>query len=322
VKSRRRRIPAALVLVSMATTLLAAAVAYAQASASSGASSPPPPWLARINMYRAMEELPPLASDPALTAGSQNHAVYLIKNFGKLVRNGGGLSSAIDTESSAKPFYTSAGRTAAPHCEVDFAFSEHQSQERAVDRWIEGPLHRLLLLNPALQRIGYGYYCEEGLCAQAVDVVDGIAQQPVDPEKQVALEFPPVNSTLSINDLPHETPNPLAACPGYRFPVGLPITFAIGSFVGAKLTAYSIVRKDDPGAPRIEACGYDAYSYRNEARSQMSQVVGRLKAFSSVVVIPRHPLAAGNYRVSVTVNGSEYSWSFAIAPDDSRSASR
>jgi hypothetical protein len=273
-------------------------------------------------MYRAMEELPPLVSDPALTEGSQNHAIYLIKNFGKRVRDREVVGADIDTESSAKPFYTSAGRAAASHCEIDFAFGQHQSQERAVDRWIEGPLHRLLLLNPELRRIGYGYYCEEELCAQAIDAVDGIASQPVDPEKQVALEFPPVNSILSINDLPHETPNPLAACPGYTFPVGLPITFEIGSFVGAKLTAYSIVRKDDPGAPRIEACGYDAFSYRNEARSQMSQVVGRLKAFSSVVVIPRHPLAAGDYRASVTVNGNEYSWSFAIAPSDSRSASR
>jgi hypothetical protein len=306
----------------MATALVAAAAAYAHASASAGESAVTPPWLARINMYRAMEELPPLVSDPTFTEGTQNHAVYLIKNFGKRVREGGAIGAEVAAESSARPLYTGAGRTAAPHSEVDFAFGEHQSSERAIDRWIEGPLHRLLLLNPALQSIGYGYYCEDGLCAQVVDVEDGIAREPVDPDKQVALEFPPVGSTLSINDLRLETPNPLAACPGYTYPVGLPITFEIGSFVGAKLTAYSLVRKDDAGSARIEACGYDAYTYRNEARSQMSQVIGRLKAFSGVVVIPRHPLAAGNYRASVTVNDKEYSWSFAIAPSDSRSASR
>jgi hypothetical protein len=100
----------------------------------------------------------------------------------------------------------------------------------------------------------------------------------------------------------------------------LPITFELGSFMGAKLTAYSIVGKDRPGAPPIEACGYDAYSYRNEARSQMARVIGGLKAFSGVVVIPRHPLAPGSYRATVTVNDKEYSWSFAIAPNDSRSA--
>jgi hypothetical protein len=82
------------------------------------------------------------------------------------------------------------------------------------------------------------------------------------------------------------------------------------------------VKKDAPHAAPIEACGYDAYNYRNERRSQMAAVVGTLKAFSGVVVIPRHPLAAGSYRATVTVNDHEYSWSFAIAPDDTRAAAR
>jgi hypothetical protein len=180
----------------------------------------------------------------------------------------------------------------------------------------------MLILNPALQRMGYGYFCDAAMCVQIVDVEDGIARKPVDPDKQVAIEFPPANSTLSLNDLQHEEPNPLNACPGYAYPVGLPITFEIGAFAGARLISYSIVKKDDPHPAPIEACGYDAYSYRNEMRSQMAAVVGTLKAFSGVVVIPRHPLTAGNYRATVIVNDHEYSWSFAIAPEDSRSASR
>jgi hypothetical protein len=273
-------------------------------------------------MYRAMEELPPIATDPALSEGSQNHAIYLIKNFAKRVREGTADSADITTESSARPFYTREGRDAAPHCEVDFDFSESQSPEKAIDLWIEGPHHRMLLLNPELRRIGYGYFCEGGLCAQTVDVVDGVAKEPVDPDKQVAIEFPPVNSTMSLNNLPHETPDPLTACPGYVYPVGLPITFEIGSFVGAKMTSYSITRKDDPHSAPIEACGYDAFSYRNEARSQFGEVIGGLKAFSGVVVIPRHPLAPGHYRATVTVNDREYSWPFAIAPTESSSAAR
>ncbi len=52
------------------------------------AAAPAPPWLARVNMYRAMDQLAPIANDPALTAGAQNHAVYLIKNFSRRVRDG------------------------------------------------------------------------------------------------------------------------------------------------------------------------------------------------------------------------------------------
>jgi hypothetical protein len=290
--------------------------------ASAYGAKPPPPWLSRINMYRGMEELPPLANDPALSEGAQSHAIYVIKNFAKGVRDGSAKSSDIGSEASNKPFYTAGGRSIAPHCETAFQFGEHQAQDAAIDEWLRGPYHRMLLLNPALQRIGYGYYCEDGLCAQVVDIEDGVARAPIDPDKQVAIEFPPANSTLSLSDLSHEEPNPLAACPGYAYPVGLPITFEIGAFVGAKLGSYSIVKHDDPHAKPLEACGYDAYTYRNELRSQFGAVVGTLKAFSGVVVIPRHPLTAGNYRASVTVNDKEYSWPFTIAPTEERAASR
>ena len=301
--------------------LASAGVILLALSASAYAGKPAPAWLSRINMYRGMEELPPLANDPAISEGAQNHAVYLIKNFAQGVRDGSAKSSDIGSESSKKPFYTIRGRAIAPHAETDFEFGEHQSQDASIDKWVQGPYHRMLLLNPALQRIGYGYYCEKGLCAQVVDIEDGIAREPVDPDHQVAIEFPPANSTLSLSDLRHEEPSPLEACSGYAYPVGLPITFEVGSFSGAKLVSYSIVRKDGRNAKPLEACGYDAYTYRNEMRSQMGAVVGTLKAFSGVVVIPRHPLEAGNYRATVTVNDKEYSWSFNIAPTDERAAS-
>ncbi len=317
-----RRVARHLAQTYLAIALLSAGLSPAHAAPSSGQSSAPPPWLVRINMYRAMEQLPPLENDPVLTEGSQNHAVYLVKNFARRVHDGTADNAEMSTESEARPSYSSRGRTAAPHCEVDFAYGPHQSQEAAIDRWMEGPLHRMLLLNRDLLRVGYGYYCEKSLCAQTVDVVDGLREHSIDPDQQIAIEFPPANSTLSISDLPYEAPDPLSACPGYTYPVGLPITFEIGSFVGAKLTSFSLVETDDPAASPIEACGYDAYSYRNQARNQMARVVGGLKAFSGIVVIPRRPLAPGNYRVSVTVNDNQYSWSFAIAPHDSRSAAR
>ncbi len=289
----------------------------AAAVASAAKQSAPESWLARVNMYRAMDQLPPIASDPSLTAGAQNHAVYLIKNFAKQVRAGTANSADMNSEPSKRPFSTSQGRNVAPHSEIDFTFGKHQSVEEAIDRSMKGPHHRMLLLNPELQRIGYGYYCEDGLCAQVVDGEDGIAREPVDPDKEVAIEFPPANSTLSLNDLPQESPDPLTACPGYKFPAGLPITFQIGAYAGARLSAYSIVRTDTPGAAPIEACGFDAFSYRNPSRSQMEVVVGGLKAFSAVVVIPRHPLAPGSYRATVTVNDRDYGWSFTIAPGES-----
>jgi len=287
---------------------------------------PVPPWLRRINMYRSMEQMTPIANDPALSEGAQNHAAYLVKNLARRVRDGSATSAEIGSEAAGKPAFTRSGHSIAPHCEVDFELGKHPSVDAAIDTWFQGPYHRMLLLNPALERIGYGYYCENGLCAQAVDVEDGIARAPVDARKQMAIEFPPANSTLSLSELRHEEPSPLEACPGYAYPVGLPITFEIGSFADAELSSWSIISKDDPHATPLEACGYDAWKYRNERPSEQATVAGGLHAFSGVVVIPRHPLAPGNYRASVTVNDNEYSWSFAIAPpaaaEDARSASR
>jgi len=281
-----------------------------------------PPWLVRINMYRAMEKLTPLSNDPKMSEGNQNHAMYLAKNFTEQVRAGIMNPADMHAEAAQRPGFSKMGRSAAPHCDVDFEFGGNQSQEEAIDNWIEGPLHRMLLLNPALERIGYGYYCEKSVCVQTINVVDGLAKKKLQADQQVAIEFPPANSIMSLYDLPHETPDPLTACPGYSYPVGLPITFQIGFYAGAKLDAFSIVKEAAHRSAPIEACGYDAFSYRNERRDLMGRVVGGLKAFSGVVVIPKHPLEPGTYRASVTVNLIQYSWSFSIAPHDAQAAAR
>jgi hypothetical protein len=263
-------------------------------AADSGGRVVAPPWLVRINMYRAMEELRPLSNDPEMSEGNQNHAMYLAKNFADRVREGTVNPADLHTEAAERRGSTKIGRSAAPHCEVDFEIGDNQSQDEAIDNWIEGPLHRMLLLNPALERIGYGYYCEKSVCVQTINAVDGLAKKSLDADTQVAIEFPPANSTMSLYDLPHETPDPLTACPGYSYPVGLPITFQIGFYVGAKLDAFSIVKEEAHASAPIEACGYDAFSYRNERRDLMGRVVGGLKAFSGVVRDTQASSRAGN----------------------------
>ena len=97
------------------------------------------------------------------------------------------------TEAPERSGFTKIGRSAAPHCEVDFEIGGDQSQAAAIDNWVEGPLHRMLLLNPALVRIGYGYYCDKSVCVQTINAVDGLAKKSLDADAQVAIEFPPAN---------------------------------------------------------------------------------------------------------------------------------
>jgi hypothetical protein len=78
------------------------------------------------------------------------------------------------------------------------------------------------------------------------------------------------------------------------------------------LNSFSIARAD--GA-KLEACGFDASSYRNSNGFDRARVVENLRGEGAIVIVPKAPLeAGGRYNVVATVNGRDYRWSFAIAP--------
>ena len=112
-----------------------------------------------------------------------------------------------------------------------------------------------------------------------------------------------------MRELSGEWPNPLDACPGYEWPVGLPLTLQLGDWISPHLSAYS-VRRDGQD---LQACGFDATSY--SSKDSVAERNGKLglRAQGAVVVIPREPLTNGEYSVSVTVDGQQYVWSFRVS---------
>jgi hypothetical protein len=133
------------------------------------------------------------------------------------------------------------------------------------------------------------------------------------------IEFPPSNATVSLQFVNYEWPDPLAACPDYAPPVGLPITLELGPEVETKLGAHSLLR----GATPVEHCVYDASTYSNA--DGFAERAGRdgLKALGVVMMIPRHPLMPGEtYSVSIEAQGSTHSWSFKVASKDERLAGK
>lgn len=125
--------------------------------------------------------------------------------------------------------------------------------------------------------------------------------------------YPPDEGSIPANmaSLETEWPTPVSGCDGYEFPVGLPISVQLGPMVDAELDSFSFSRED---GPELAACGFDANSYRNPSEDERRRVVSNLRGQGAIVIVPRQPLEPGaRYDVLVTVNGSDYKWSFAIA---------
>ena len=280
----------------------------AEAKDASGA----PLWLREINRYRVELGLAPVVDDPLLTAGDRDHATYLTKNFIEALppRN---IDASAHTEVPGNQWYTPAGYEAASHSDVaDFAFPMPRlplpSPLWALDSWMEGVFHRLPLLSPILHRVGYGEFCEERGCAAAIDVTGAWQSFSYPVPFAQPIEFPPPNSSVAMRSLQGEWPDPTTACPGFRMPVGLPISLELGYEVAAKLSTYSISNRGKP----IDACGYDSGTYTNARTSDQDRARTILRNYGATVILPREALEVGVYEVSATVNDHRYDWSFTV----------
>jgi hypothetical protein len=282
-------------------------------------SGPQPEWLSRLNAYRAMARVAPVVEDPTLSAGDAAHVKYLVENFGAMLRAGGNPGIDSHLESADKPGYSAAGASAGRSSDVDFiAFGGMKLKDPvgwAIVDWISGAFHRLPLLNPRLRRVGFNQVCERGLCVAALDAQSGIDAGPSGVAYANPIEFPADGTPINLRTFTNEWPDPLTSCAGYKSPTGIPITIAIGYWMRTTLDSYSLERVTSGGdATKLEACGFDSSTYTNPDAT--TEQTGRqvLNGQGTVAVIPRAPLQKGaTYRVSMTVSGKQYQWTFAIA---------
>jgi uncharacterized protein YkwD len=284
-------------------TQLASAPPNATGTTLNKASLPKVNWLERFNSYRMSAGLSPVAEDAGLSDGCLKHARYLVKN--KVPPDG----SAHD-EDPTNRWFTPEGRVAARTSDLVTPCSGCVpiSALQAIDLWVTGPFHRGSILNPELRRVGYGEYDEDGRKAHAVSVS---AVPPNSRPLSPPIMFPPNGAIVSLRTFELEWPNPLASCPGYASPSGLPITLQLGWDSSPKIFVHSL-RRDGHD---IEHCAFSWDSYINA--DPVAERWGRatLRASGAIVLIPRAPLAPGNpYEVRISFAGKEYSWSFAVSP--------
>ncbi len=291
-----------------------------------------PEWLARVNQFRTMAGLDPIAASAAMSEADTKHARYLVKNY-----NGKAATLEMHSESQGNQWYSAQGYAAARTSDIIPPGSIELTDKQAIDLWIAGPFHRFPILNPKLTEAGFGSFDEDGVSAIAMQLrkpnalEDPNAPSPThrsfireesstdteaDTTSQRAVEFPPPNSTFPLAAFSTgELPNPLASCPGYTTPTGFPITLQLGGPAAVKLDSATITSDEQP----IEMCAFDATSYRASDETQTYAGRAVLTAFGAVVLIPRQRLHSGKtYNVSIVANGKPYNWTFTIGNHEHR----
>ncbi len=262
---------------------------------------PQPNWLAYVNHYRAMADLPPVTENVTWSDGCWKHARYMVKN-----------DFIGHTEDPNNPWYTPEGQAAGGSSNVWASYAVDTADEDSVDVFMQAPFHAVGIVDPALLQVGFGSYRESDGGLQygvALDVIRGLGSIP--PSVAFPVKWPAHGTTVPILLHWGEYPDPLTSCPGYSTPSGLPIILQIGpGNVTPNVTSHSFMQGSTP----LEHCVFDETSYTNPDGSAQSLGRSCLDARDATVLIPRYPLTPGaTYSASITVNDQTYTWSFTVS---------
>ena len=277
-------------------------------------------WLAELNKWRELAGTRPVGENAYLSHGCKLHADYLVDQIPPDTTNLGGFAMAFGSEahreSTGREGYSDEGAQAATggrHVQgvlqaADVSWAEGDAKDD-IDGLLVVPFHRFSLLAPWAKVAGFGRAGTPPRSAAAI----AIRGPEADAANTGDVSFPPAGSTVPIGSMRYvEWPNPLASCPGYLTPVGLPVTIQVGRSQTARLSSYSF--SDETTHQKLDSCAFDSASYHNGDPWQRKAAIDALKSFGAIVLIPREPLHPGHtYRVKMTINGANDSWTFKVA---------
>lgn len=257
-------------------------------------------WLAYLNLFREIGELPALTGEQTLSEGSLLHSRYMVVLDEPIAHK----------ENPSVELYTPPGDTAAQNSNL-FATSQIEADYKwAVNFWMSAPFHQVPLLDPELTTVGYGNYNQNSGTFTMAAVIDVLSDEggPA-PDIEYPLYFPaPDSETWIVRHSMYEWPDPLTNCPGFIRPTGPPIVLQIGDgSEKTNVTSYSF----STGALALESCILHEGNYVNP--DPFAQQTGRtiLGERDAIVLLPRQPLEMGKeHTVQITANGVNYVWSF------------
>lgn len=261
-------------------------------------------WLGYINYLRYQSGLPGVGFNATWSDGCRLHSRYMVKN-----------DVVSHDEDPGNIWYTPAGDEAAENSNVMVSSSSSSTDRYAIDLWMSGPFHGVAILDPQLEVVGFGSY-REAIGTWQMGAALDVSRGRTSTEPPVGT-YPVVwpgdgQSTTIFGYHGTEWPDPLTSCPGisadYWNPSGPPIYLQIGS--GGLMPNVSMTSFRQ-GSTQLEHCVFDETNYMNPSSS--TQNTGRwiLNTRDAIIIMPKDPLEAGKtYTVSITTNGSTYTWSF------------
>lgn len=268
-------------------------------------------WLTQVNAVRASAGLLPLVEEVEWSAGSVLHSRYMVKN-----------NYVGHDEDTSNPWYTPEGKAAGQHGNAYANDAHDESDPPGLDAWLTTPFHLVNVLDPRLAKTGFGWYRESPDDARkdadpdayqvgaTLDVARGL-----DPERRPAsypVFFPGNGQRMPYSRyFGAEHPDPLTSCPDRAFQ-GAPLMVQLD----ATPTVTSVTVMKD--GLRLDRCVFDETSYRHDDAE--IQALGRevLAGRHAIVIMPREPLTAGVYRVTLESGGVTHTWAFA-GPEAGRS---
>ncbi len=219
-------------------------------------------------------------------------------------------------------------------------------ESRLFNGWVAVPFHRLNMIFPSTSAGGFGLYRDRVPYSgySGWDLLRNVSTLPVsesnNPNPASGFQlFPIPDKAVPVNPTYlYEWPSPTEPCahpdrnpdppylshPGLDWtqqPYGLPLSvsmFARGHNDTRVLQA-RLVRLSD--GQELPVCGYGSLQFWNRDTFAKDWGKSILKAYSTVFVVPRHPLDPGEaYRAEVRAvfGGAErsFAWSFRVAPRD------
>ena len=262
------------------------------------AANPSPPfiparadWLTSVNYFRSMAGLPAVVEDPALSPGAYNHSCYML------------LNDIAHDEVPGNPGYTASGDASGNASNVAVNSATGVSNRSFVELWMTGPFHAIGILRPNLERVGFGQ-CENSNTDRwhsgaTLDVLRGLG-----PQQSIGspILFPGNGSVTNLTQFIAESPNPVQLCGWGTSGAGLPVS----AMMPENFSSNPSASMTGPNGP-VQTCVLSRHNTSSTARDILA-------GDNATIVLPRAPLTAGTYTVTVTTSARSVTWSFTVDP--------
>ena len=263
-------------------------------------------WLGRINEIRSASQLPPVVEEQAWSAGILAHLNYMWKTPENLLE---GVSA--HSETPASPYYTPEGAKEAESSDLGGG----NTNVEAIDNWLSAPFHAVGMLRPGLEKVAFARV--QGTGNAGLDVISGLNE--VAPPRLV--QFPGPGSTIDLAYYTGESPPPIETClaehPGANYDhAGLPLIALLTDEPDPGISATMSL----PDGSRISSAGDDLCVVTASTFVTHDAIYGStgksiLSTDKAVFLVPRAPLVAGRYSVTISQPGQpDIAWSFNSEP--------